>query len=107
MGKEQADKKFDILVHVLNRFQQGTKSYRLILIAFLCFGTQSWSMDSFVLEHQLHRLRKVLNAIVDRAIFGMVDQSVKNMVVENPSSQDLGDMGSFHPGDKVLFDGWA
>jgi hypothetical protein len=37
----------------------------------------------------------------------MMNQSVKNMVVEDPCSQHLGDMGSFHPGDKVFFDGWA
>jgi hypothetical protein len=107
LGKEQADKEFDILVHFLNRFQQGTKSNRLILIPLLSFGTQSWSMDSFVLKHELHRLRKVLNAIIEGAIFGMVNQSVKNMVVENPCGQDLRDMGSFHPRDKVFFDGWA
>jgi hypothetical protein len=27
------------------------------------------------------------------------------VVVEDPCGQDLGDMGSFHPGDKVFFDG--
>jgi hypothetical protein len=37
----------------------------------------------------------------------MMNQSVKNMVVEDPCSQHLGDMGSFHPGDKVFFDGRA
>jgi hypothetical protein len=37
----------------------------------------------------------------------MVDQSVKHVVVENPCSQDIRDVGSFHPGDKVFFDGWA
>jgi hypothetical protein len=29
------------------------------------------------------------------------------MVVEDPCSQHLGDVGSFHPRDKVFFDGWA
>jgi hypothetical protein len=64
-------------------------------------------MDSFILEHTFHGLRKVLNAIIDGTILGMVDQSVKNMVVKDPCSQHLRDMGSFHPRDKVFFDGWA
>jgi hypothetical protein len=37
----------------------------------------------------------------------MVNQSVKNMVVENPCGQDLGDVGGFHPGNKVFLDRWA
>jgi hypothetical protein len=64
-------------------------------------------MDPFVLQHPFHRLGKVLNAIIDGAILGMVDQSVKYVVVENPCSQDIRDVGSFHPGDKVFFDRWA
>jgi hypothetical protein len=107
LRKKQADKEFEILVHVLNRFQQGTKCDGLILVALLRFCTQGWCMDSFVLQHAFHGLGKVLNAIIDGAILGMVDQSVKNVVVEDPCGQDLGDMGSFHPGDKVFFDGWA
>jgi len=79
----------------------------LILIPLLGFGAQSWGMHSFVLKHAIHGLRKVLDATVDRAILGMVDQAIEDMVVENPCGQDLGDMGSFHPRDKVFFDGWA
>jgi hypothetical protein len=107
LRKKQADKEFEILVHVLNRFQQGTKCDGLILVALLRFCPQGWCMDSFVLQHAFHRLGKVLNAIIDGAILGMMNQSVKNMVVEDSCSQHLGDMGSFHPRDKVFFDGRA
>jgi hypothetical protein len=64
-------------------------------------------MDSFVLQHAFHGLGKVLNAIIDGAILGMVNQPVKNVVVEDSCGQHLGDMGSFHPRDKVFFDGRA
>jgi hypothetical protein len=77
------------------------------LVPLLRFGAQGWSMDSLVLKHSFHGLSKVLNAIIDGTILGMVDQPVKNMVVEDPCSQHLGDVGSFHPRDKVFFDGWA
>jgi len=79
----------------------------LILIPFLSFGAQSWSMHPFVLKHAIHGLREVLNAIVDRAILRMMDQAVEDMMMEDPCSQNLGNMGGFHPGDKVFFDGWA
>lgn len=107
LREEQADKEFECLGHDLDRFQQGTKSDGLILIPLLSFGAQGWGMHSFVLEHAIHGLRKVLNAIVDRAILGMMDQAVEDMMMEDPCSQDLGNVGGFHPGDKVLLNCWA
>jgi len=64
-------------------------------------------MLAFVLQHALHGLCKVLDAIVDRAILGMVDQAIEDMVVEYPCGQDLRDMGRFHPGDEILLNGRA
>jgi len=107
LGEKQADEKFDGVGHGLDRFQQGTKSDGLILIPLLSFGAQSRRMNSFVLKHAIHGLRKVLNAIVDRAILGMMDQAVEDMMMEDPCSQDLGNVGGFHPGDKVLLNCWA
>jgi len=107
LGEEQADEEFDGVGHGLDRFQQGTKSDGLILIPLLSFGAQGRRMNSFVLKHAIHRLRKVLDAIIYGAILGMVDQAIENMVVENPCGQDLGDVGGFQPGDKVLLNCWA